>query len=67
MINPNRELMCCVSCGRDTKAKSGLCHRCAGRGKYANHINDHKDRPMISSSVLGGCADGMEDVEGESI
>ncbi len=35
--------------------------------KTAEQWLDQKDRPMISSSVLGGCADGMEDVEGESI
>lgn len=28
-INPNAEWMCCLGCGRETKAKWGYCFRCS--------------------------------------
>lgn len=32
MINPCGALMNCSFCGRDTRAKSGICGRCLGSG-----------------------------------
>jgi hypothetical protein len=42
--NPNREIMCCLSCGRDTHSINGYCHRCIGQGWQ---IDDRKDRHVI--------------------
>lgn len=36
------EIVNCISCGRDTRADSGICWRCRGVGSY--HISDKRDR-----------------------
>ena len=36
MPNPKREIMCCLRCGRDTRAMDGLCAECGGRLTQAN-------------------------------
>jgi len=30
MNNNNRELVCCQYCGRDTRARDGICSKCRG-------------------------------------
>lgn len=40
--NPTRDVVCCASCGRDTTAKSGLCHRCTGHGFFG--VRESKGR-----------------------
>ena len=42
------ELVCCISCGRDTRRADGLCVRCSGYGgANSAQINDQKDRKML--------------------
>ena len=31
-----KHLSCCIYCGRDTTAKSGICYRCLGGGAQKN-------------------------------
>jgi len=44
-----KEIVCCISCGRDTIAKSGFCFRCVGGNSrtFAAQINETKDRKQI--------------------
>ena len=54
-INPHNKLMNCLSCGRDTKRKSGYCYRCIshyGFPEGKGQIHDVKDRTRISNSEL---------------
>lgn len=30
MNNPTRQIVCCELCGRDTRARDGVCNRCRG-------------------------------------
>jgi predicted amidophosphoribosyltransferase len=39
----NGELVCCISCGRDTRNKSGYCGQCLG-GYYGRHGNKDDQR-----------------------
>ncbi len=50
-MNPNCELVCCICCGRDTKAKSAICYRCVGQGSGSSQINDSKGRKELSRKV----------------
>ena len=54
-INPNGKLINCKECGRDTRAKSGICGHCTGEtiGRRF-HSEGHKGRPARSSRTLGG-------------
>jgi len=48
-VNPNGELVNCLSCGRDTTRKDGYCSKCLPLGsKRFEHINDLKDRKQLS-------------------
>lgn len=42
--NPAGKLINCLSCGRDTCAKSGYCSRCLG---HTAQISDTRDRPVL--------------------
>lgn len=48
IINENYELMNCLSCGRDTRAKHGYCNRCIKKGRWGHQMpSEMKDRPTL--------------------
>lgn len=49
--NPRGELMCCISCGRDTSSKSGYCAECRG-GRDGTGRSETKDRKAKSRSQI---------------
>lgn len=47
-VNPQRKLMCCENCGRDTTAATGYCGRCVGRGRqYVGNPKAHGRDPRV--------------------
>ncbi len=44
-VNPNNEIMCCLSCGRDTESSSGICYRCGS--PYGFQVSDQKGRKIL--------------------
>jgi len=48
-INPSGEWMCCLGCGRETRAKLGYCCQCSPFSQKQQHrtrtIKESKDRP----------------------
>lgn len=55
-VNPHGELMNCLQCGRDTRAKNGICARCLGGERSSLKGEEQKGRKARSASVLGGTA-----------
>ena len=53
-VNPKGLLMNCLTCGRDTRAKSGVCFRCYGKGGHKAGHEDQRGRPARSTQVIGG-------------
>jgi hypothetical protein len=51
-MNPHGVLICCLSCGRDTRSKSGYCTRCTSH--RGCQMSDQKGRPARSAQLLGG-------------
>jgi hypothetical protein len=56
-VNPTGNLINCAECGRDTRAKHGICGRCTGEtiGRIFSS-EGHKGRSARSSRTLGGSA-----------
>lgn len=55
MINPQAKLINCTVCGRDTKAKYGVCGRCTGEGPGKKFGGEEQiGRKARSSQVIGG-------------
>lgn len=53
-------LVNCALCGRDTRAKDGICGRCTGSvNQYAS--DEQKGRKARSTYILGGTA--IEDID----
>jgi len=61
------KLVCCKSCGRDTRSINGICYRCGVNAPLAEHINDQRDRRSISMKTIAGSTDNEEiaDLEGD--
>lgn len=57
-VNPLGRLMCCISCGRETANKRGLCGRCQRHGSV--QFDERFDRHSLSSLAAEGCAEGMD-------
>jgi hypothetical protein len=53
-INPRTELICCLGCGRDTRAMSGFCGRCVGKIANRCSADEEEGRSVLSPEVLEG-------------
>jgi hypothetical protein len=51
VVNPSGEIVCCLRCGRDTRAKCGYCVICRGEGVSTT---EHLDRDSRDLRALGG-------------
>lgn len=49
---PDKELTCCVSCGRETSSKSGLCSRCRGKGREEEIGRHTRSLKTIQGSAI---------------
>ena len=54
------EVVCCISCGRDTAYESGYCCKCSCVGGYGVQIDDRKDRPVFRVDGDSVCCSSME-------
>jgi hypothetical protein len=53
-INPRVELICCLGCGRDTRAMSGFCGRCVGKIANRCSADEEEGRSVLFPEVLKG-------------
>ena len=70
MPTPNRrhsDIVCCARCGRDTRARSGVCAQCAGRHLATDEYRGRKARPVPHLDELEDRYDdesGPDDIAG---
>jgi len=63
-INKGRQLMCCLECGRDTRATTGICQHCYGRldrreerGRHARDLKTLEGDPNDDLDVDDSLSD----------
>ena len=57
--NPGKATVCCLNCGRDTRATSGYCSDCGGVGRGFGNGRGRKGRDM--QAVWGDNTDETEE------
>jgi len=60
MANRKAELVCCEHCGRDTKARDGVCYRC--RDGHASSAS-HDEQVGRKTSGVSFAASPLDDVD----
>ena len=78
MSKIKHDLVCCSVCGRDTKARTGVCGRCQGetrhlvsmylpedKGRHANRFSDPADVYDYDDDPVRARDDGTEAREDE--
>jgi hypothetical protein len=58
------EPTCCKFCGKDTKARSGICGRCQSIPRF-RPCDESQGRKSRSAQLLGGMPDMHEETEPE--
>lgn len=48
------EIVCCVSCGRDTKNQSGICSECKPKSRTFRTHSENQDRKFMPFNNGGG-------------
>jgi ribosomal protein L37E len=58
-FNPKGALMCCRRCGRDTRARDGMCAECGG------HSSGYMNQPKRRGSAIDRTHAPLEDDYGD--
>ena len=61
MTTTQREVRCCLFCGRDTRHRSGICNRCTQRGSSGGRRTEQLDRSTLDFE--GPCLEDRYDDE----
>ena len=66
--NPGKEPVCCLRCGRDTRATSGYCTGCGGSNRAFGKGRGYKSRDMrpVWENPLDETEDDIEDNRSDS-
>lgn len=62
--NPNRDLVCCLTCGRDTRNKSSICKKC--QSDHDHHDEKPKTETLeeLSERMAELPVDALDDLLG---
>jgi hypothetical protein len=65
--NPDRQLVCCLTCGSDTRHKSSVCKKCRANHEDKPEAESEEDRENreaeLPIDILDGLLDTIEGVE----